>query len=319
MTGGVKAPGSRTSPQPLCAGIYTMFAATLWPKQAVDDRDLYRKLRIVTPVNSHEIPRNIGLLLFNPEPDRFFGGARIDVVQFGDDAGGDLIEEKVFRGPLQDQIRAVLDYLRTFGTTMVQKVRGQAEAERTVPYPYEAMGEAVVNAVYHRGYDEPTDPIKIYLYPDRMEITSYPGPVPGPPVPARNRRIGEFLKELRLAEGRGTGIPKIRRKMSENGSPEAVFDFDENRTYFRVILPVHPRYQTIHALREAGHLWATGEKTAAVNHLRRAFEKQPTSGALTAQLIEYGLGLNDEGLAEATLARFEEQKVPTDRSLPYLP
>ena len=71
-----------------------------------------------------------------------------------------------------------------------------------------------------------------------MEIISYPGPVQGielehlgaegnvPPVPARNRRIGEFLKELRLAESRGTGLPKIRRKMQENGSPEPRFDFD---------------------------------------------------------------------------------------------
>ena len=35
----------------------------------------------------------------------------------------------------------------------------------------------------------------------------------------RNRRIGEFLKELDLAEGRNTGIGKIVRAMRENGSP----------------------------------------------------------------------------------------------------
>src|SRR5882762_5500669 len=117
------------------------------------------------------------------------------------------------------------------------------------------MEEAIVNAVYHRSYEEATEPTKVYFYPDRMEIISYPGPVPGierqhllvghvvPPVPARNRRIGELLKELRLTEMRGTGLPKIRRKMGENGSPEPIFDFDDARTYFRVTLPVHPRYR----------------------------------------------------------------------------
>jgi ATP-dependent DNA helicase RecG len=140
------------------------------------------------------------------------------------------------------------------------------EAHKAVAFPYEAMEEALVNAVYHRSY-ELREPIKVYLYPDRMEIISYPGPVAGiemhhlqpdgivPPVQSRNRRIGEFLKELDLAEGRGTGIPKIRRKMKENGSPEPKFEFDTGRTYFRVNLPAHPQYVVIHALRNSAHLW----------------------------------------------------------------
>jgi len=39
----------------------------------------------------------------------------------------------------------------------------------------------------------------------------------------RNRRIGEFLKELELTEGRCTGIPKIRAAMEKNGSPPPRF------------------------------------------------------------------------------------------------
>ncbi|MDD3655057.1 MAG: ATP-binding protein, partial [Desulfotomaculaceae bacterium] len=295
-----------------------------------DDRELYQRLRLVAPINAHEVPRNIGLLFFNEDHDRFFSGARIEVVQFGDDAGGDLIEERIFRGPLPQQIRSTLEYLNGLGGSLIQKIRGQAEIERTVPYPYEAMEEAIVNAVYHRGYDGPPEPVKVYLYPDRMEITSYPGPVAGlqnkhfelgqniPQVPARNRRIGELLKELRLAEARGTGIPKIQRKMRENGSPAAQFDFDEHRTYFRVILLVHPRYQVLHALREAAHLWAVGEKSNAISHLERAFKRQPSSGALASQLIEYSFGAGKSELANKTLSKFEEQLVKSEPSHPYL-
>ena len=53
----------------------------------------------------------------------------------------------------------------------------------------------------------------------------------------RNRRIGEFLKELDLTEGRSTGIPKILREMAANGSPAPEFDSDEDRTYYLVRLP----------------------------------------------------------------------------------
>ena len=228
-------------------------------------------MQLTSPLNGHDAPRNVALLFFADEPERVFPGVRIEVVQFTDDAGGNLIEERIIQGPLHHQVRQTLSYLESLGSTVLEKVPGQAEVDRMVTYPYEAIREAVVNAVYHRSYQE-VEPTKIYLYPDRMEITSYPGPVRGvelhhftggetiPAVPARNRRIGGFLKELRLAESRGTGVPKIRRHMSESGSPEPRFDFDEGRTYFRVILPVHPRYRVIHALRESSFMWVTGKR-----------------------------------------------------------
>lgn len=51
----------------------------------------------------------------------------------------------------------------------------------------------------------------------------------------RNRRIGDFLKELDLTEGRSTGIPKIRTAMIDNGSPEPEFHTDDDRTHFLTI------------------------------------------------------------------------------------
>lgn len=57
----------------------------------------------------------------------------------------------------------------------------------------------------------------------------------------RNRRIGEFLKELDLAEGRSTGIPRILRAMRDNGSPAPRFESDDDRTWFLTRLPVRER------------------------------------------------------------------------------
>ena len=56
----------------------------------------------------------------------------------------------------------------------------------------------------------------------------------------RNRRLGEFLKELKFTEGRSTGIPKILEAMARNGSPPPEFEFDADYSYFMVRLPVHP-------------------------------------------------------------------------------
>ena len=287
-------------------------------------------MRLIVPSNGDNFPRNISLLFFNENPEDFFRGARIEIAQFRDDKGGDVIEEKIIKGPLKNQIKQTLDYLNNLSTINIQKIPGQAEIERTVAYPFEAMEEAIVNAIYHRSYETPPEPIKIYLYPDKMEIISYPGPVDGieiihllpdsvvPNVPLRNRRIGEMLKELKLAESRGTGIPKIRRKMAENGSPTPTFEFDKTRTYFQVTLPVHPRYLAVHAIRESTHLWATGEKVNAIEHLKRAVKVFPSDGYLVAQLLEYLIENQQHDLAEKFMNDFHKLPIKTNSSQPYL-
>src|SRR5262249_35111908 len=143
------------------------------------DPELYRLLKLTARLNDHEVPRNFALLFFTERPDQFFPGARTEIVQFADGAGGDLLEERVIRGPLPQQIQLTLDYLNSMADVLIRKVPRQAEVDRTVAYPYEAMEEALVNAYYHRSYDGVTEPVKVYLYPDRMEIISYPGPVAG--------------------------------------------------------------------------------------------------------------------------------------------
>ncbi|MBI4535583.1 MAG: putative DNA binding domain-containing protein, partial [Ignavibacteriae bacterium] len=129
------------------------------------DVDLYKSLRLVSDYQGVLIPKNIGLLFFNERPDRFFSGCAFDVVQFGDDAGGNLIEEKRFSGPLDIDVTSVVDYLDTLTNVQIRKVPGKAQVERTVAYPYEALEEAIANAGYHRSYETTAEPNKVYLYP----------------------------------------------------------------------------------------------------------------------------------------------------------
>ena len=56
----------------------------------------------------------------------------------------------------------------------------------------------------------------------------------------RNRRLGEFLKELDLSEGHSSGIPTIQEELEKNGSPRAEFFTDEDRRAMRIRIPVHP-------------------------------------------------------------------------------
>ena len=98
------------------------------------------------------------------------------------------------------------------------------------------------NAVYHKGYDV-REPIEVRVENEQIEIISHPGPDRSVTIEGlkkfkvtnrryRNRRIGEFLKELHLTEGRNTGFKKILNALEKNGSPKPEFETDDEHSYF---------------------------------------------------------------------------------------
>ncbi len=211
---------------------------------------LGRRMNIVGGPSEAVFPKNVGLLFFNDRPHEFFPATQIDVVWFPDDAGGNYFEEKVFRGPLAAILRDAVSYVeRSYLKEAVVKHADRPEAERYWNYPVAAIEEAVGNAIYHRSYQE-REPVEVRITREEVVVLSYPGAdrsvrmadlQQGRAVSRRyrNRRIGEFLKELDLAEGRSTGVPKILRAMRDNGSPPPSFETDDDRTSFLVRLPVH--------------------------------------------------------------------------------
>jgi ATP-dependent DNA helicase RecG len=212
---------------------------------------LCRQMMIVDGTNEYIKPRNAGLLFFNDLPQKFIPLSQIEVVEFEKTPGDDRLSEKIFQGPIHQQIRDVMTYIKnTVIKEYIHKLPDRAEAVRFFNYPYVALEESIVNAMYHRSY-EIREPVEIRIHPNRIEFLSYPGPdrsikqsdiEKGTMIARRyrNRRIGEFLKELKLTEGRCTGIPKIINSLKNNGSPPPIFETDEERSYFITILNIHP-------------------------------------------------------------------------------
>ena len=284
-----------------------------------DPTTIYRGMRITSPVNEHEAPRNVGLLFFSDEPEQWFPGARIAVAQFAADRAGEVLDERVFRGPLAGQLRACLRHLEGLSQTHIRKQRDRSRVRGWVSYPMQALREVLVNAIYHRGYrPEVMEPTKVLLYPDRMEVVSYPGPVAGiephhlapgasvPPTRPRNPRVGEFLKQLGLAEEWLTGLPRIYRSMEENGSPLPRFDFDPERTWFRATLPAHPEYVAISTLQDAAYLRTVGDLDDAFRRVRDSWRANPTSAVLAVELIRLHAEREELEEAESVFARFRE-------------
>lgn len=157
-------------------------------------------------------------------------------------------------GSVPQMIQATMERFRNLIIReKVIKVPNQMEALRIFNYPYQAIEEAVVNAFYHRDYMS-FEPVTIEIEPDCINIMSFPGidrSISEKTIEEgkrfvsryyRNRRLGEFLKELDLSEGHSSGIPTIQEELEKNGSPRAEFFTDEDRRAMRIRIPIHSAF-----------------------------------------------------------------------------
>ncbi len=214
--------------------------------------DLLDSLRLVAGPPEMRRAVNVALLMFSSDPEIFFPGCRIELVEkpFAD---GTNMTETIFTGLVDSQIRRVLQTIRNGDIKQqIFKVDGQAEAVKNWNYPYEALEEAIVNAVYHKDFLV-REPVVITVTQNTIEIVTYPGLDPSISDKAiedvdfrsfhtRNRRLGDFLRELDLVENRNTGIPKIRNELIKNGSPMPEYNTDRDRTYLEVMFHTHPSF-----------------------------------------------------------------------------
>jgi len=119
-------------------------------------------------------------------------------------------------------------------------------------YPTFAWQEALVNAVAHRDYRVQGRCIEVWLFDDRMEVTS-PGALP-PEVDlaslrrrervhcSRNPRITRVLAELTLMREQGEGIPRIFEEMEQSWLRLPELRADEHS--FAIVLRNQPIFET---------------------------------------------------------------------------
>ena len=168
----------------------------------------------------------------------------------------------------------------------VIKPKDSSRSQKFVTYPYQALEESVTNSLYHRDYRE-WEPVVITVEPQGITIQTGGGPdrsISAADISKceilvskryRNRRLGEYLKELDLTEGRSTGIPTIQNVLENNGSPRATVVTDDERTFFRITIPCHEAAGNIIAdiAHKDGSL-----KASKRGSLKTALQSVPESG-----------------------------------------
>lgn len=218
-------------------------------------KDILDEMNLLTGPTENRLIKNVAAMMFCEHPEKFFPVTQVDIVLFpeGSIENPDvMIEIPKILGPVPKMIKETLSYLRTnVIKKRISKPTDNEKSDKAFNYPYQAFEESVVNALYHRDYQE-REPVEITIEPTHIDILSYAGPDRSITAEAikeakklkarryRNRRLGDFLKELDLTEGRATGIPSIQKALKENGSSAATIQTDDDRTYFLMTIPCRP-------------------------------------------------------------------------------
>jgi ATP-dependent DNA helicase RecG len=142
-----------------------------------------------------------------------------------------VLDRRDFNEDLMSNIDGAMNFLKRY-IAVRYEMTGEARRREVPELPYDALREAIINAVAHRDYFERGANVMVEIYDDRIEIGN-PGGLPkglspeefGKRSVLRNPKIAGMLHRADYIEKMGTGVRKMQRLMSEATLPPLEFTF----------------------------------------------------------------------------------------------
>ena len=191
------------------------------PRISVKDF-LIKTLKVAKEENGRIRPTNAAILFFGKDPYEYIPHHEIRIARFKGTTRSEFIDSQEIRGP----VYKMLDEAETFFKRNTRLANKIVEFKRVdIPeYPYEAIREAIINAIAHRDYKRRGAPIMVAIFDDRVEVRNPGGLLPGLNIKklegnhqTRNGVICKIFHETLDMEKFGTGIGKMKRLMKEHG------------------------------------------------------------------------------------------------------
>jgi ATP-dependent DNA helicase RecG len=206
--------------------------------KVMDVESILVNLGIAERQEGRIILNNTGILFFSKNLDDIYFHTAVTCALYKGTEKVDVLDRRDLNEDLISSIDGAMIFLKQYIPVRYEMTGGPRRRE--VPeVPYDALREAVINAVAHRDYFEKGANVMVEMFDDRIEITSYGGLVKslkpedfGKKSVLRNPNIANLLQRARYIEKMGTGINKIKRLVAEAGLPPVKFEFN---MFFTVI------------------------------------------------------------------------------------
>jgi ATP-dependent DNA helicase RecG len=199
---------------------HTYYSINYRKLENAEQRRLLLNADILANREKEELVSVGGMLLFGKEPQRRVPQSAIVFAVFdGVELTETLLDKQEIVGTLPELIRQTGAKIRTF-LPRPSTLSGLQRDEHPA-IPDKVIREALVNAVCHRDYSLANHRIAVYIFRDRLKISS-PGRLPntltlekiltGNSAP-RNHLLLKYLDNLKFIDGLGRGVPMIKREM----------------------------------------------------------------------------------------------------------
>ena len=172
--------------------------------------------------------KRASVLLFGNDPQKFYRQSVVRIGKFLSDT--EIQTTDIIKGNLFVQLESALEILRT--KYLVSNIKYEGIHRRDIlEYPYEALREAIINALIHRDYSG-TSQIQIRVYSGKLIIMNE-GKLP-PEIPVeklktnhlsipRNTLLAKIFYYAGFIESWGHGTIKIIENCIKQGLPEPDF------------------------------------------------------------------------------------------------
>lgn len=208
------------------------------PLKTITWLDLLRNTKIIATMEDNILrPTVAGLLIFGSMPQNHLPSAFIEAAVYrgAHRTSDDLVHAESIKGCVDSQIEDAVEFVDRFMLKPARKPAGRADYPQ---YDIRAIHEAVVNAVAHRDYSIIGSKIRMFLYSNRMEISS-PGGLPNTLTPqsmayrvfTRNQLLVNFLSRTKSSktgnvflESRGEGVQTILNLSESHSGRLPVYD-----------------------------------------------------------------------------------------------
>lgn len=158
---------------------------------------------------------NAGIMLFGKKRDYYIRQVYVTCILYKGTDGVSIIDRKDFREGLVQDYENAMKFLKQH-LRLEYVIEGFGPRKEIPEIPYEALKEALLNAIIHRDYFETGARVMVEVYDDRVEISN-PGELLFEKNKigqknvsiARNPILFDIFNRMQLVEKAGTGIKRI--------------------------------------------------------------------------------------------------------------
>ncbi len=254
---------------------------------------LYKNLGIGELQEGKVLLNNLAVLFFAKNLNEIYYHTVVTCALYKGREKATVLDRKDYNVDLISNVDLAMNFLKQY-LPLRYEFTGELARKEIPELPYEALREALINAVVPRDYFEKGANVMMEIFDDRIEITNPGGLVKGLTPEnfgtvsmLRNPGIANLFQRIDYIEKMGTGIERIKLALKAAKVPPVRYEF--NPVYIKAVF-LRPRKTEEKSTQE------TNPETAQENNQEKILKIIKNNPSITRKDLADKIGLSPDGV-----------------------